>query len=157
MSDSILQSLLTQAQKHAAVLSEDLAELQPLRPFSSGSILDAGSGTLRLLDQFNIRFTKLQDVLGSRIFPRVLSQLGEDIRSLAFIDMLSRLEALGFIDSADTWLTLREQRNRLSHDYPDDPTTLAAELNSALDAATVLLEYWMKLQDRISNNQHLKT
>jgi hypothetical protein len=157
MSDSILQSFLTQAQKHAAVLSQDLSELEPLRPFNAGNLESASSGTLRILDQFSIRFTKLQDVLGAKVFPRILTQLGEDVRSLAFIDVLSRLEALGFMDSADTWLSLREQRNRLSHDYPDDPAILAAELNSALEAATVLLEYWLKLQDRISNNQHLKS
>ncbi|OHD77618.1 MAG: hypothetical protein A3J97_09970 [Spirochaetes bacterium RIFOXYC1_FULL_54_7] len=155
MSDSILQSLLTQAQKHASVLIEDLSELQPMRPFSAGNLVSASSGTLRILDQFNVRFTKLQDVLGSKVFPRILNLLGEDVRSLAFIDVLSRLEALGFIDSADTWLSLREQRNRLSHDYPDDPDILAAELNSALEATTVLLEYWLQVKDRISNNQHL--
>lgn len=156
MSDSILQSLLTQAQKHAAVLIEDLSELQPLRPFSAGNLMSASSGTLRILDQFNIRFTKLQDVLGSKVYPRILTQHGEDVHSLAFIDVLSRLEALGFIDSADTWLSIREQRNRLSHDYLDDPDILAAELNSALGAPEVLLEYWQNLQERIGNNQHLR-
>lgn len=157
MSDSILQSFLTQADKHAAVLIEDLSELRPLRPFSAGTLMSASSGTLRILDQFNIRFTTLQDVLGSKVFPRILNQLGEDVRSLAFIDVLSRLEALGFIDSADTWLSLREQRNRLSHDYPDDPAILAAELNSALGASEILLEYWQYLQERIDNNQHLQS
>jgi hypothetical protein len=104
-----------------------------------------------------VRFTKLQDVLGAKVFPRILTRLGEDVRSMAFIDVLSRLEALGFIDSADTWLSLREQRNRLSHDYPDDPDILAAELNSALGASEVLLEYWQNLQERIGNNQHLES
>ncbi len=74
---------------------------------------------------------------------------------MAFIDRLSRLESLGFIASADTWLELREQRNRLAHDYPDDPELLASELNAALANARILLHYWRDLKARIAADPHL--
>jgi uncharacterized protein YutE (UPF0331/DUF86 family) len=33
-------------------------------------------------------------------------------------DILNTLERLQIIDSSDTWLSLRELRNDLAHDYP---------------------------------------
>lgn len=156
MPDPVFQGFLAQARTHADILAQDLAELASAIPFTPERLAQIDSATLRVLDQFNIRFAKLQDVIGSKIFPAVLEKLAENPRSMAFIDRLSRLETLGFIASADVWLELREQRNRLSHDYPDNPAILASELNAALEAASVLLLYWHNLETGILANPHLR-
>jgi hypothetical protein len=145
----MFQSFLTQARAHAVVLSEDLSELAPLRPFTAASLAAIDPMTRRILDQFNIRFTKLQDLMGSQIFPAILARLAEDPRSIAFIDLIERLEALAYLPSADAWLELREMRNRLAHDYPDDPEILAGELNAALEAGGALLAIWRGLETRL--------
>lgn len=70
------------------------------------------------IDQLVFRFTKLQDELGTYTFRYVLLWLQEDIADKPFRDILNRLEQLKIIDSSDTWLTLRELRNDLAHEYP---------------------------------------
>jgi len=70
------------------------------------------------IDQLVFRFTKLQDELGTNTFRYVLVYLQEDIIDKPFRDILNRLERLKIIDSSDTWLSLRELRNDLAHEYP---------------------------------------
>ncbi|OIP15192.1 MAG: hypothetical protein AUK51_14580 [Comamonadaceae bacterium CG2_30_59_20] len=65
----------------------------------------------RLLDQFAYRYTRLQDDMGARLMPAVLKALGEDIAPLSATDRFTRLEQLGWLPSADEWLTLRQVRN----------------------------------------------
>ena len=65
------------------------------------------------------RFTKLQDELGNNTFRFLLEYLQEDITGKPFRDILNILERLKIIESADTWLSLRELRNDLTHDYPE--------------------------------------
>jgi uncharacterized protein YutE (UPF0331/DUF86 family) len=70
------------------------------------------------IDQLVFRFTKLQDELGNNTFRFLLEFLKEDITGKPFRDILNTLERLQIIDSSDTWLSLRELRNDLAHDYP---------------------------------------
>ena len=71
------------------------------------------------IDQMIFRFTKLQDELGNNTFRFLLEYLQEDITGKPFRDILNILERLKIIESADTWLALRELRNDLTHDYPE--------------------------------------
>jgi uncharacterized protein YutE (UPF0331/DUF86 family) len=56
--------------------------------------------------------------MGSRLFPAILENLGEEVKALPFIDRLVKLEELTIIPSADEWLLLRETRNIVTHEYP---------------------------------------
>jgi uncharacterized protein YutE (UPF0331/DUF86 family) len=64
------------------------------------------------------RFTKLQDEIGNNTFRFLLEFLKEEYTDKPFRDILNILERLKIIDSSDTWLSLRELRNDLAHDYP---------------------------------------
>lgn len=44
---------------------------------------------LSYLDQLIFRFSKLQDAMGSRLFPAILENLGKDIEGKPFIDLLT--------------------------------------------------------------------
>jgi hypothetical protein len=70
------------------------------------------------IDQLIYRFTKLQDELGNNTFRLLLQFLREDVEDKPFRDILNILERLQILDSADTWISLREIRNDLAHDYP---------------------------------------
>ena len=69
--------------------------------------------------------------MGAKLFPAVLELSKEQGELAAFLDQLYRLEKIGAIPSADSWLLLREMRNQFSHDYPDDPALQSAILNKA--------------------------
>lgn len=94
------------------------------------------------------RFGKLQDVMGAKIFPLILEILEED-GAISFRDKLNRLEKLGFIDNANWWSDLRNIRNELTQEYPDNYSLLADSLNRFLPLAEELLAFWQKLQEKL--------
>ena len=95
--------------------SQQIKELFPLTADRYKNITEANIGNI---DQLVFRFTKLQDELGNNTFRFFLEFLQEDTTGKPFRDILNVLERLQIIDSSDTWLSLRELRNDLAHDYP---------------------------------------
>ena len=98
-----------------------------LTPLSASSLANSAIEDVAFLDLLTTRFGKLQDVIGAKIFPFILDILGEDAST--FRDKLNRLEKLGIIKSANWWMQLREIRNLITHDYPDDYEQLATHFN----------------------------
>lgn len=91
-----------------------------------------------MAESFAAKFNRLQDTVGDKLLPRVLAWLGE--RPLPFIDTLQRAEKLGLVVSADNWVIARELRNRLIHEYVEDPQEFADALNLANRLADELLK-----------------
>ena len=81
------------------------------------------------LDQFLFRFSKLQDAMGQRLFSDILALKEEPVKSLSFLDKLNRLEQLGIILDKNQWLAIRDIRNKVSHEYEDDPVAMCNALN----------------------------
>lgn len=134
-----LRDAWRQAERHVYHMGGALAELRALRPIDTPCFAGLSDAQVRVVDQFVLRFSKLQDVLGTRIFPDVLAFLEEPYERRPMLDKLNQLEKLGLIPSVARWQQLREIRNRFTHDYPDDPERNATNLNLALDAATEML------------------
>lgn len=80
------------------------------------------------VEAFVGRFSRLQDTLGDKLLPALLTALGE--KTAAVIDNLDRAERLGWINSADEWMTIRNLRNQMVHDYVEDPVVLANALQT---------------------------
>ena len=66
-----------------------------------------------------------------KLIPAVLDAAGEPVA--AAIDNLGRMERLSLIHSADAWLEMRRLRNRLVHEYIEQPEDLAPALERACD------------------------
>ena len=86
------------------------------------------------IDQFILRYTKLQDTMGTRLFTSILNYLYEPVDNRPMLDVLHRLEKLGLIDSIVMWQEVRLVRNRFAHDYANDPEKNAAQLNIAFES-----------------------
>ena len=56
----------------------------------------------------------------------------------AVIDNLDRAEKLGWITSVDEWMAIRQLRNRMIHEYIEDPVVLADALNAGHEQVTTL-------------------
>lgn len=97
---------------------------------------------LSFFDQLIFRFSKLQDSMGSRLFPAILLNLGENVKGLPFIDLLDKLEELKIINSADDWMLLRETRNIVTHEYPFVTDEVIQGLNLLHKHAKLLLSIW---------------
>jgi len=82
-----------------------------------------------ILAAFVSRFGRFQDTVGDKLLPRALIALLERPRSL--LDNLSRAEQLGWIEDAEAWVTARELRNRLIHEYMMDVGRFAEDIHAA--------------------------
>ena len=89
------------------------------------------------VEAFVGRFGRLQDTLGDKLLPLLLSALGEKVSSV--IDNLDRAERLDFIKSADEWMAMRNLRNQMIHEYVEDSVVLHSALQSGHDFVSVLV------------------
>lgn len=80
------------------------------------------------VEAFVGRFGRLQDTVGDKLLPLLLSALGE--RPSAAIDNLDRAERLGLLESADEWMSMRNLRNQMVHEYIEDPVILSSALQT---------------------------
>lgn len=81
------------------------------------------------IDAFVSRFGRLQDTLGDKLLPNLLSLLMEPPR--AFIDNLDKAERFAWIDSANAWVDARQLRNRMVHEYIENLDGFVAAINAA--------------------------
>jgi hypothetical protein len=148
-----LQQIHAVCQTHAETLAEALQDLH-LRALTLGDYATPSKDDRRLLDQFAYRYTRLQDDMGARRMPAVLKTLGEDVGPMSAIDRFARLEQLGWLSSADEWLTPRQVRNQFSYDYPDSPAERFERLQAAIDAAQRLLATLQHITRRLPGTGH---
>jgi uncharacterized protein with HEPN domain len=64
--------------------------------------------------------------VGDKLLPQLLLALGEKTSSV--LDNLDRAERLGLLNSADDWMTMRQLRNQMIHEYVEDPALLVNAL-----------------------------
>ncbi len=137
---TVIQEILKICDRHADRLRWAVSQLQCHAPFDEHGLSRLTDTEIAVLDQFSVRFGKLQDAMGAKLFQAVLELTKEPGELKAFIDKLNRLEKIGAIPSADDWLLLREVRNTFAHDYPDDPELKAETINKALNLTASLLD-----------------
>ena len=94
------------------------SRIEAILPLSTAEIQKLRDEQISFIDQFIFRFSKIQDIMGDKLFRMVLQAVEESTESLAFIDILNKLEQLEVIPDKTDWLYLRKLRNEVSHDYP---------------------------------------
>lgn len=100
--------------------------------------LDTDIDLSERVEAFVARFSRLQDTLGDKLIPSLLRALGEPVG--AVIDNLDRAERFGWLPSADNWLSARQLRNQMIHEYIEDPTILASALQAGHELVPMLVE-----------------
>lgn len=108
---------------------------------------------VQITDQFILRFTKLQDAMGSRLFPAILQFLQEPYEERPMLDKLNRLEKLGYLQNAEAWQYIRNTRNKFAHDYPDDGEKNAALINLACEAAENMCKILSVIEKKLRTDQ----
>lgn len=105
MSTVLLLDAWRQCQRHLHHLHHALAALAAGLPVGPSDIAHMDDETVQDWDQFILRFTKLQDAMGMRLYPALLDHLQEPYDNRPMLDKLHRLEQLGFLDGIDQWNT----------------------------------------------------
>ncbi|MBU6140307.1 MAG: hypothetical protein KGP29_01945 [Proteobacteria bacterium] len=120
-----------------------------LKNFSDAELLDQKN--MNMVDAFMLRFVKLQDVMGAKIFKFLLNALGENCGNMSVLDMLDRLEKLEIIPSADEWMEFRKKRNELTHEYPQNEESVLAGIKMALDQFLQIEKVLFGIEQRSKN------
>ena len=107
--------------------------------------LDNNDEHSEMLDAFVSRYGRLQDMLGDKLLPAMLRASLEKMGSQ--LDNLLRAEKLGWIDSTQTWIEIRELRNKLVHEYIESPSVLLSSLLQALLCVHILIETQSRMAD----------
>jgi hypothetical protein len=92
-----------------------------------------------IFDAYIKRFASIQDFLGAKIFPSLVEISG--IGSVKMTEVLYHMEREGVIDSIDNWIELREIRNDLEHDYPEELEEALKDLKYCIESFTLVESY----------------
>jgi len=95
-----------------------------------------------ILDAYLKRFASIQDFLGAKIFSLLLDVAG--INNTKMSEVLSNIEKENIIDSLENWIELREVRNELEHDYPDQLQEALNNLKYCINSFEQLESYYLK-------------
>jgi hypothetical protein len=115
--DKIRQTVAA-CEAHNARMKSAIKRLSHLFPLTESRFVILTEDEVSYTDQLILRFLKLQDLMGQRLFSQILLLLQEDYSSRPMVDVINRLEQLHIIDSAEKWVELKEVRNLITHDYP---------------------------------------
>jgi hypothetical protein len=148
-----LQDAWRECERNSYHLCRALTSLNPILPMTGEIFAHLSDLQVQSLDQFILRFTKLQDAMGSRLFPAILQYLQEPYEERPMLDKLNRLEKLRYIDRAEAWQNIRSTRNKFAHDYPDDSDRNAALINVACDAAAEMVNILAGIEKKLSTDQ----
>lgn len=99
------------------------------------------------LEAFVSRYARMQDTIAQKLLPRWMLALAEEPGSQ--IEVLNRAERLGVIEDTDRWLEARQLRNRLVHEYMDDSSAFAENINLAKSYSAMLIDTYHRLRKDI--------
>ncbi|WP_220131058.1 hypothetical protein [Thermosynechococcus sichuanensis] len=124
-------------------------------PFTAGRAaqLEADIDLAERVDAFLTRFGCLQDTLRSKLLPAYLSAFGKPVAT--FLENLDHAERLGLVPDAEVWLTMRQLRNPMAHDYLRDAAVLATSLQAAHEFVPVLIETAAQFCQRIKTQSSI--
>lgn len=98
-----------------------------------------------VLEAFVSRFSRLQDHIAGRLIPIWLESLAEQPSSQ--IENLNKAEKLGVVESAESWLTARQIRNYLVHEYLQDPKSMLEALQLTREASLSFFAVYNALRE----------
>ena len=134
-----------EAQKHIALIAESLEVLEPKIPIEEYEALNQ-------LERFALnalifRFSKLQDLIGVKIFRTYLDFSGFETAEKSFFDILREIEKEALVD-IDSWSELRELRNKIAHEYPEEIDEMVESINLFIEKSGELVVISNRLEKK---------
>lgn len=124
------QYLLKDIDKQFSKIELIVSEIKSYLPLKTEDMEDIDR--IKTIDSFIYRFGKIQDIMGEKLFPIFLEELQEYKTSMSLIDILHKLEKLNILNT-DDWIKLRQIRNTMTHEYPDNTNEIIATITSAIE------------------------
>ena len=98
-----------------------------------------------IIEAFVSRFCRLQDTIGDKLLPAVLTALGE--QPAALLINLDKAERYGWLESVEQWMLLRQIRNQMIHEYMEDVQKFTDAIQTAHASLNILKNMADKLKD----------
>ncbi|KAF3981218.1 MAG: nucleotidyltransferase domain-containing protein [Methylococcales symbiont of Hymedesmia sp. n. MRB-2018] len=140
-----LEIILNECKQHTKRINYATQKMNDFMPLTPATFLNLSEDKMSYIDQFLFRFIKLQDTIGTKLFPNILLFLGEEIANKSFIDRLNRLEQLNLLDSKYAWNNLRKIRNDLSHQYEQVSNNSMGYLNNIYQKKEQLIGFYLHI------------
>ena len=129
---------LYECHKHKEKITTAKQHLVAVMPLTVDEYSSFNDINMSFVDQLIFRFSKLQDTLGEKIFPSILTLSKEDVKRKTFVDILNRLEELEVINKNE-WLKLRETRNQIAHEYSFNTEELLESISNVYNVSSDLI------------------
>lgn len=143
-----LKKYFAECDKHLQRIEEAYTDIKEMLPLSVQKYKILSKNEVRDIDQYLYRFSKLQDTLGQKVFRLLLDIYNPSNENITFIDSLNNLEKLGFLESASEWMNLREKRNKIAHQYDDEPFEMTQAINDILNQKEILKAIYLNIRDQ---------
>lgn len=151
---------------HLQILQESLRILYDIKdeikekyglPITVESYLKLKKFDIKVLDTLAYRFAKIQSILGERVFREILEELEYDLDGKSYLDILQAIEKEEIISSVFEWKRLREVRNTISHDYPEEIEFLVSAINEMLSGIEVFDEIIKNIKEKYEYANKIKS
>ena len=138
----LIQSSLNDIEKY-------LTKIEYFLPIDYKNYLELTELHKDTLDAISFRFSKIQSILGEKIFKLFLETLGFDTYEKSFLEILSELEKLNIL-KRNEWLKLREIRNKIAHEYPDEIEEIIENLNEMIKSIKTFKKIHRKIREKLN-------
>jgi len=154
MTKTRLKTYFKETKKHIELIQESLEVLGPLLPIENYEELNQLQRFA--LNALIFRFSKLQDLLGAKIFRNYLSFNGFSVVDISYFDILREIEKEGIVD-IDNWSELRELRNKIAHEYPEEADEMIESINLFIEQSSKLIDIADKLESKYNEIEKKRT
>jgi predicted nucleotidyltransferase len=145
-----LKKYFNECDKHLQRIEEAYADIENCIPLTVEKYKTLSKDEVQDIDQYLYRFSKLQDTLGDKIFRVILNIYEPTHAPIPFIDLLHKLEKFGFLEHTKEWINLRDKRNRIAHQYDDEPFEMTQAINDILQQKDILKAIYLKIKNKIA-------
>ncbi len=126
---------------------------QKLQKIKIDQTLFVDEEKIMVVDAFMLRFIKLQDVMGYKLFKHLLNALGDYKPDMSMIDILDKLEKLNLLSSSDEWMSYRKKRNELTHEYPNEEKNTLEGINLAIAQFSRIEAILLKIENYVQKHK----
>jgi predicted nucleotidyltransferase len=143
-----LKKYFYECDRHLQRIEEACEDIEKIIPITTKKSLELTKEEVKSVDQYLFRFAKLQDCMGDKIFKIIISLYEINSSSLPFLDVLNKLEKIGFLNSAKEWINLRKIRNEISHQYDDNPQEISLSINNILYQKNIIKNIYITFKKK---------
>jgi len=143
-----LQKYFNECDKHLQRIEEAYNDIKESIPLTVEKYKILSKDEVQDIDQYLYRFSKLQDTLGQKIFKLMLKQYEELVEPIPFMDILNKLEKNNLLENVKEWIHLRDVRNKIAHQYDDEPYEMTNAINDILNQKEILKSIYLKMRSR---------